>query len=640
MSYFKSADQKGFTLVTVLILSMMAGVIVLNSLKDNVVQERLSGNFQKKINARLISEKGVFNTYNLLNEKLNEPGNENKSLEELINLFSNEEKKGVARGISNMSYEVALNSVSNELTLTSDGTRFKGEAQLEAKFEIIAGTSASPSPFAKGITGCEGVLVQGSGVIDSYDSNLSDYDEALTASTRNKSDNVTVRTLKDSGEIKLTGGADIDGDVIATNSIVFNGSANVSGDVKSNGYLELPGNSAIGGNASAFKYYKQSSGSVGGNIHANGKVTTSQTATLGNIISRDQVSVTGGSVQGYVLALSDVTLKNTTINSGVKTHANYKQTGDITKGGVRAKGNVTLAQWGSAIDSDDLRYGGQGIFTGETPEYNNAPYKVNPAPTIVAVPEVEFIPIDDGILDPNDPDDITCDPLNIEHEVLTVDAHAADAKDLFISGSGYGDVYLLSQNKAEFTTNKGSGSSASKNITAVVSSFLNKSSYILMYDNVEIKGHLNIKSGENVTMYVKGNFKMSGASSLTIPNNSSLTLIIKGALDIGAGSQVYTPDKGLTSQGLPVFSIYSSYSGTGINLTGGTEEIYAAIYAPLTDIKIASAVGFKGSLLGKSVSVTGAGGVHYDEALGQANSGNNGGSATKPRLVFKGWQYL
>jgi len=162
----------------------------------------------------------------------------------------------------------------------------------------------------------------------------------------------------------------------------------------------------------------------------------------------------------------------------------------------------------------------------------------------------------------------------------------------------------------------------------------------LMFDNVTIKGHLNIKSGENVTMYVKGNFKMSGASSLTIPNDSSLTLIIKGALDIGAGSQVYTSDKGLTSQGLPVFSIYSSYSGTGINLTGGTEEIYAAIYAPLTDIKIASAVGFKGSLLGKSVSVTGAGGVHYDEALGKANSGNNGGSATSPRLVFKGWQYL
>ena len=40
-----------------------------------------------------------------------------------------------------MSYTVKLNSTSNELTLSSDGTRFKGEEQLEATFEIIAGTT-------------------------------------------------------------------------------------------------------------------------------------------------------------------------------------------------------------------------------------------------------------------------------------------------------------------------------------------------------------------------------------------------------------------------------------------------------------------------------------------------------------------
>jgi len=640
MNRFKS-DQGGFTLVTVLILSMMAGVVVLNSLKDSVVQERLSGNFQKKMNARLISEKGVFDTYNALSQALEDPKNKDLTLDELINKISNEGvKSGDATGISNMSYDVALNSISNELTLSSDGTRHKGEAQLEAKFEIIGGTSASPSPFAKGITGCEGVLVQGSGVIDSYDSSFGDYDEALTANTRNKNDNVTVRALKDSGEIKLSGGADIDGDVITTSSIVFNGSANVSGDVKSNGYIELPGNSAIGGNASAYQYYTQSSGSVTGNIHANGKVTLSQTTLAGNIISRDEVSVTGGSVKGYVLALKDVTLKQTSIEAGVKTHANYKQTSGTTKGGVRAKANASLTQWGSVIDSDDLRYGGQGSFTGETPNYYNAPYKISPAPSIIAVPEVELITVDDGVLDPNDPNDITCDPLNIENEILVVDTHATDAKDLFISGSGQGDIYQLSQSKAKFLTHYGNSSTPLEEIEAVAASFLNKSSYILMYDNVTIKGHLKLKPGESVTIYVKGNFKMGGASSLTIPNDSSLTLIIKGALDISAGSQVYTPDKGLTSQGIPVFSIYSSYSGTGISITGGTEEIYAAIYAPLTDIQIGSSVGFKGSLLGKSVSVTGAGGVHYDEALGQAKSGNNGGVAIPPRLVFKGWQYL
>ena len=44
--------QNGFTLITVLILTSMASIVVLSSLRENVVQERLSGNFQKKFNSR------------------------------------------------------------------------------------------------------------------------------------------------------------------------------------------------------------------------------------------------------------------------------------------------------------------------------------------------------------------------------------------------------------------------------------------------------------------------------------------------------------------------------------------------------------------------------------------------------------
>ncbi len=37
--------QHGFTLITVLILTSMASIVVLNSLRENIVQERMSGNF-------------------------------------------------------------------------------------------------------------------------------------------------------------------------------------------------------------------------------------------------------------------------------------------------------------------------------------------------------------------------------------------------------------------------------------------------------------------------------------------------------------------------------------------------------------------------------------------------------------------
>ena len=50
--------QHGFTLITVLILTSMASIVVLNSLRENIVQERMSGNFQKKMNSRLLAEKG------------------------------------------------------------------------------------------------------------------------------------------------------------------------------------------------------------------------------------------------------------------------------------------------------------------------------------------------------------------------------------------------------------------------------------------------------------------------------------------------------------------------------------------------------------------------------------------------------
>ena len=52
--------QSGFTLIKVMLMSTMASVVVFGALKETVIQERLTGNFQKDMNARLLAEKGVF----------------------------------------------------------------------------------------------------------------------------------------------------------------------------------------------------------------------------------------------------------------------------------------------------------------------------------------------------------------------------------------------------------------------------------------------------------------------------------------------------------------------------------------------------------------------------------------------------
>lgn len=626
------SNHKGFTLVTVLILTSMATLVVLNSLRDTIVQERLSGNFQKKINARLLSEKGVYANMAALNKQLTE--NPEQSLDDLVAVNNSLEGTG-AIADSHYETQLAINDA-GELVIASKGNRHDGEANLEAIFEFVTTPSTNGrSPFSPGITGCSGISLSGSGVIDSYDSSLGDYNQSLS-NGNNISDEAFVQTLNGDSTIVLSGSGKIAGDVLASNSIELTGSANITGDVRSNGFLKLPNNSKIGGNVSAYLSYSQQSGSVAGSIHTNGDITLKQTQVGGNITSGGNINITGNTVQGGLLSQQNVTLTQATILKGVQSHGNYRQQGGTVKGGVRVLANVALTQWGSNIVAGDLRYLGNGSFTGDTPEYYNAPYKTSPPLIIDTVPKVEKIDFSD---DSETSGTTSCDPLEIGTEIDALNNPLTSYNDLYISGYGRGDHLELQTSKAEFLINN--NSTPNNQITAKSKPFLGNSTEIIYFDNVGIKGHLSVKPNHNATLFVQGDFTMSGASSLTIPEQSSLTIIIQGKLKISGGAQVYTPSKGITAQGKPVFSIYSSYAGngTGVEFSGGTQQAYAVIYAPLSHVDITSAVGFKGSVLGNTVNVSGAGGIHYDTALGEVSGGGGSTSGATSHLVFKGWRY-
>ncbi|MGF1689187.1 hypothetical protein L4C36_21375 [Photobacterium japonica] len=638
----KQKKERGFALISVLILSMMAGGLVLNSLKDNVTQERLSGNFQKKTNARLVAEKGVFDTYDYLNEQL--ALHPDKTLDVLL---AGMETTGSAPGITDMTYALTIDAAAgtNKLVLQSDGLRFDGKTVLKANFELESSTSTSSSAFGRGIVGCDRVALSGSGKINSYNSALGDYGALKPDGEPNIAGNVTVRTLNANDLVELSGTGKIDGNVIAVGNVEFGGSAHITGNLSSNGTINMFNNSTIGGDVFSYQHFNQRNGAVAGSIHANNYVKIEQTKVGGNIISAGYVTATGESIGGDILSNGDITLRQVTTWGVAQTYSNYSQyEGSVN--GVKSKQNVSLLTTNAVIHHDNLAYAGVGSFAKEwsgapDSDYLNPPYKVDPPePEIALVPMVDMIPIDDGVVDINDPNDMTCDPLDIENQLLTVESFADHAKDLDVNDTG-GDttLYTLSNTLGEFTHWPGSASTKPSPIAARNAPFISVTQPILMYDNANINGKLAVKAGHNVFMFVKGNFIMSGASTLTIPDNSSLTLLVKGDLIIGAGSEVLTPTHGLTADGLPVFSIFSSYSGTGVYITGGVEQVYAAIYAPLTDIAISSSVGFKGALLGKSVSVTGAGGIHYDEAIGDAEVGKVT-TTSPPNLVFKGWQSL
>ena len=135
---------------------------------------------------------------------------------------------------------------------------------------------------------------------------------------------------------------------------------------------------------------------------------------------------------------------------------------------------------------------------------------------------------------------------------------------------------------------------------------------------------------------------MAGATKINIAAGSTLTLMIKGTIDLGAGADIIAKQHGLAPandpDSKPAMSIYSSYAGPDIGVKlSGDFETYAAIYAPKSDVNIAGSGTLYGSVRGKTVTVTGGAGIHYDAALGDRNRGGSSSSGSK--ISFLGWQY-
>lgn len=544
--------QQGFTLVTVLILSSLASILVLNSLKDNVNQERLSGNFQKKINSRLASERGIFDSMAAASVFL--AANQSATIADLVNNLGRQSGT-TTLSHGGVSYDVELSEETGELVLSSTGHRFEGESALKARLKIVPG--AGGSAFSDAVVGCEGVDLAGSGQVDSYNSSNAVYD------ANNPGKEGDVSTIDKSG-------------------------ANVI----------LGGNSPILGNVSSTGEINTKSSDVVGNLHANGNI---------------------------IIGSSSEKLR---VGGNVWTRGNYYQNGGKIGGHVRANGDAFM-KWNNYIlnntnDGLDILYGGAGTFKDTTNNKHYEESQYNVFPDVVEVKDSDATAPD---YDPTDPA-TNCDHLGIENVVNSVD----DGNGNLISfdSRGWGDNYTLESDKMYRNGN-------SPEFTSVNADVLGNNIPVIKLKEFNLRGsdNLLIKGGD-VTLFVEGDFKMAGATKITIAAGSSLTLIMKGAVELGAGADIIALQHGLADSGLPAMSIYSSYSGSGINISGDF-ELYAQIYAPLSDVKIAGSGTLYGSVRGKTVTVTGGAAIHYDAALGD---GDRGGSySSESSLAFLGWQY-
>lgn len=615
-------NQQGFILVTVMLLTMMAGTVVLTSLQDSTVQERLSGNYQKKINSRLIAERGVYEALNAMDNELDSDAS--LTIDELAaELVNSEIMSGSDAAVDALKYGLVILTNAddstlgeNEISVYSLGNMYEGQVQIRAIYELITASSSLPAfNFGSGVTGCESVNIAGSGYIDSYDSSIGNYD-VIVNGEHNKSSEANVQTIyKDAGDITASNSnTSIKGDVIATGNVSFSGTSLITG-----------------------------------NVHANGDVTLSGIPVGGNIISRKKVALSDarGHVDGYILAQGDVTLDQMDVAQGVSTHGNYDQTAYQVLGKVNVAGNVSLKTWGrtNLMESEALTFGG--TATNVLESYKDPTTSSLTTEEIIAkIGDVPSVPADDPTL----PEDLqqNCDPYDIGGQVDLVNpGENVSLEDLNISAYGQGNEYLMSKSEGYFTISNGTYSPL-ENVDSAAKIFLGNAHQVLMYENVILNGHLKVAEGADVTMYVRGDFDLGAVATLTIPDNSSLTLIIEGKFTVAGSAEIYTPVNGLTADLKPVFSIYSSYDSTNdsddtdaISFIGGGDDVHAVVYAPLANVSVKSAVSFKGSVYGNQVSVSGAGSFHYDVAL--ANVGYDDGSGSGnggTRLVFKGWKYI
>ncbi|GEK10816.1 DUF7305 domain-containing protein [Pseudoalteromonas peptidolytica] len=252
-------QQQGFTLVKVMLLGGMASVVVFASLKEGVVQERLSGNFQKDINARLVAEQGIREYRQRLEQSLiNNP----TSVAQLV--------AGVSTtgdgAINDSRFNISVTTSGNEFSVESLGQRYGEHAnhRLVARFELQPAPKASI--FQNAVTGCKGVNLSGSGAVDSYDSSKGTYEET-------KSNDGDVHTVVGDADVVLSGHSPIKGDVQASGIVYLKGSSPILGDVRSNTGVDISPSSSgirVEGNVYSRGFFKHRGGKITGYVRAMG----------------------------------------------------------------------------------------------------------------------------------------------------------------------------------------------------------------------------------------------------------------------------------------------------------------------------------------------------------------------------------
>jgi hypothetical protein len=189
-------QQKAFVLVPVLIITTISTMLTFSQLHDNQLQERMAGNQQKEISARLAAEKGIFAAFEAI-----KTGASSSAIATTLNGTPHTNPSGST--LQNIVWSETDSSFSFE----SIGKVNGATTYLKTTIKV----SEDSDIFDDAVVGCESVRVWGSGNIDAFsvdaDGNRTTGQDANVSAiggidniTYNKDDAITGATSKYSGE--------------------------------------------------------------------------------------------------------------------------------------------------------------------------------------------------------------------------------------------------------------------------------------------------------------------------------------------------------------------------------------------------------------------------------------------------------
>ncbi|MCP5078155.1 MAG: polymer-forming cytoskeletal protein, partial [Psychromonas sp.] len=250
-------SQNGFVLVSVLLITTISTVYAFNEIKGNQLQERIGGNQQKEMNARMLAEKGVFDTFSYIQGQ-NIGNVSHATITHAINDGANNDP-GKIRVYS------ASVDTDGKFSFYSQGTHNGAQAFMNAIVEVEKEHIWYPD--ATGVVGCDGVNLE-SGIINSYNSTTEpgQYSEATSGNKGN------VATINATGDVTLGSGI-VNGSVTSNGKVETTNSTTINGDVTAQKNIDLSQGVNITGNLHSGKDSNIDGGKIVGNVNAVGNVT-------------------------------------------------------------------------------------------------------------------------------------------------------------------------------------------------------------------------------------------------------------------------------------------------------------------------------------------------------------------------------